>query len=100
MAKVTVTWSLEKVICELQILSMLLHNTVSALKIANGDSSGTVTFNRLADSDAWWTQYFEFHRGALPSASFSVVFDAKGLKLPDAKDALARYRRTRVKDQI
>lgn len=99
MAKVTVAWSLEKVIFELQILSILLHNTVSALKIAHGDASGSVTFNRPANCDVWWAQYFSFRRGAVPTASFSAILDAKGLKLPDAKDVFASYRRTKSKDQ-
>jgi len=91
--KVAVTWSLEKVFCELQILSLLLNNTVSALRIAAGAQKGSVAFKRPADAEMWWDYYFSLHVGSVPTASMSIVLDARDLKLPGAKDVLASYRR-------
>jgi hypothetical protein len=54
--QVTVAWSLDRVLCELRLISILVGNTVSALKIGKGSKPGTVKFHRLAD-DEWWDIY-------------------------------------------
>jgi hypothetical protein len=87
---VTLSWSLEKVLCELQLLSLLLGNTVSALRIAAGAAPGTVRLTRPADP-AWWGDYFELHAGSVPTASFGIDIDAQGIRLPAGKDVLESY---------
>ena len=89
--KVAVTWSLEKVLCELQILSLLLNNTVSALRIAAGAPKGSVTFNRPADAEKWWEHYFGLQAGNVPSLSMSIDLDARDFKLPKASDVFTSY---------
>ncbi len=91
--KVAVAWSLEKLFCELQILSLLLNNTLSALRVAAGAPPGTVIFNRPAEAEMWWDHYFSLHAGNVPTASMSTNFDARDVKLPEAKDVFASYRR-------
>ena len=90
--KVSVSWSLEKVICELQLLSVLLRNTVSALRIAGGEAPGTVTFNRIVDADPFWETYFSLHAGNVPNASFGDDLDAREVRLLSEKDVFASYR--------
>jgi hypothetical protein len=91
--KVTVAWPLEKLLCELQILSLLLNNILSALRVAAGAPPRTVTFDRPAEADTWWDHYFRLPAGNVPTASMSIDFDARNVKLPGAKDVFASYRR-------
>ena len=90
--KVSVSWSLEKVISELQIISFLLHNTVSALRIVGGAKPAAVTFNKVADSEAFWTQYLSLRSGNVSTASMRTVIDARLLNLGTDKEVLASYR--------
>lgn len=87
--KVSVSWSL--VLCELQLLSILLHNTVSALRIAAGAKPGTVTFNRIVEADPFWDAYFSPHAGNVPNASMAVEIDAKQVKVASEKDVFGSY---------
>jgi hypothetical protein len=97
--KVTVAWSLEKILCELQILSLLLNNTLSALRVAAGAPPGTAIFNRPAEAETWWDHYFSLHAGDVPTASMSINIDARDVKLPEAKDVFASYRRKSSRGQ-
>lgn len=90
--KVSVTWSLEKCLCDLQLLSILMGNTISALRIANGAASGTVRFRRPADAEEWWKHYEELHAGAVPTSSFGVDIDVKSTQLPTSEDVFTSYR--------
>ena len=50
--RISINWKLEKVILDAQLVSMSINNVVSALKIANGEESGTCRFLRpQEDSD-------------------------------------------------
>ena len=89
--KVSVAWSLEKVLCELQLLSILISNTISALRIVSGTPAGTVTFKRPADAEDWWQYYEGLNAGAVPTSAFGVYIDAKGIHLPTNDDVLASY---------
>jgi hypothetical protein len=91
--KVSVVWSLEKVLCELQILSLLLNNTLSALRIGSGAPPGTVIFNRPSEAEAWWEHYFSLHAGNVPTTSMRIGFDTRDVKLPEVKDVFASYGR-------
>lgn len=90
--KVSVAWSLEKVVCELQLLSLLLHNTISALRIAGGAAPATVTFNRIVDDEEFWKVYPGLHAGSVPTATMSMDIDARRMTLPTEKQILDSYR--------
>jgi len=90
--KVSVAWSLEKVICELQLLSLLLHNTISALRIAGGAAASTLTFNKVADDEEFWKVYFGLHAGNVPTATMTIDIDARGMRLPTEKQILDSYK--------
>jgi hypothetical protein len=95
--KVSVAWSLEKVLCDLQLLSLLIGNTVSALRIVAGASPGTVVFKRPADADDWWDRYMNMHAGPVPTARFGPDLDVKGYKLPTGDDVMDSYRKRQWK---
>lgn len=95
--KVSVSWSLEKVLCELQLLSILLHNTVSALRVATGAKPGTVTFNRIVEADPFWETYFSLHAGNVPNAAMTDEIDARQVRLASDKDIFDSYRRPNAK---
>lgn len=92
MGKVSVAWSLEKVLCELQLLSLLLHNTVSALRIVGGSAARTVTFNKIADDELFWEFYFGLHAGNVPTATMAIDIDARKMNLPTEKQIFDSYR--------
>jgi len=93
--RTAVTWSLERVIMELQILSLLLHNTVSALRIVGGENAGTVKFNKIASSEssAFWEFYSTLRNSPVPSASFAPVIDARQIPLATEKMVFDSYKR-------
>lgn len=91
--KVTVTWSLEKVLCDLQIISLLIGNIISSLRIIAGATPKTVIFQRPADADNWWKQYYALDTSSIPTARFGPELDAKGKKLPTGDDVLTSYRK-------
>lgn len=90
--QVSLSWSLEKVLMELQLLSLLLHNTVSALRIVGGSPAGTVTFNKIADDEEFWEAYFRIGSGGVPTASFAPVIDARHISLATDKQVFDSYR--------
>lgn len=86
----SIGWSLEKVVCDLQLISILLSNLVSALRIAAGSQPGTVVFNRPDEAEEWWKQYFRFDE--MPISNFSIGSDIVFPNpLPNAKRAAERY---------
>lgn len=97
--KVGVSWSLEKVVCELQLLSILLHNTVAALRIVAGAKPGSVTFNRIVEADPFWEAYFSLHAGNVPHASIADEIDAKNARLPDKKHVFDSYMKSNMEAQ-
>jgi len=92
--KVSVAWSLEKVLAELQLLSILLHNTVSAMRIAGGAEARSVSFNYISDSEAeaFWTTYSGLRDGSVPTASMGADIDAREVKLATEKAVFASYK--------
>jgi hypothetical protein len=90
--RVGVTWSLERVLMELQLLSLLLHNCVSALRIVIGTAPGMVKFETLVDDAEFWDFYFSMERSSVPSASFGPVVDTKHLRLPTEQQIFDSYK--------
>jgi hypothetical protein len=91
--QVSITWSLEKVIMELQLLSLLLQNTVSALRIAVGAPAGSVKFVKIANDDGFWDLYFQIESSAVPTASSAPAIDARDYSLANEKQIFASYLR-------
>lgn len=89
--RMNIAWSLEKVLCDLQLLSALIGNTVSALKIVAGAQPGTVAFSRPGNAEEWWKQYANLHAGGVPMSSFGIDPDAKGKYLPSRDDVFESY---------
>jgi hypothetical protein len=90
--RVTVPWSLEKVLMELQLISLLIGNTVSALQIANGAAPNTIKFNKVAEDDEFWEEYFRQESGNVTTASFRLNVDANDLNLPGEETIRATYK--------
>jgi hypothetical protein len=88
--KATVAWSLERVLCDLQILSFLIRNAVSALKIVAGVEATTCRFVRPAEA-TWWDAYKGFRVGPVITATLGREFDATGKKLPTAEAVRNSY---------
>lgn len=91
-ARTAVTWSLEKVLIELQLISILIHNTASALRIAGGAEPGAVTFHRVAD-EAVWESYDSLRDSPVPSATFASIIDAREVSLATEKTVFDSYKR-------
>lgn len=89
---VSVSWSLEKVLCELQILSILISNTISALRIGAGAVPNTVVFKRPADEENWWRYYEGLYAGPVTKCSFGIDIDANGAELRTGDDVFESYR--------
>jgi hypothetical protein len=70
----SVSWSFEKCICDLQLLSIFMANIASALRKANGSKPGTLKFQNIAreSSQAWWKQYFERDHCGVSNFRFSI----------------------------
>jgi|GEM_PF-1855552 len=95
--KVSVTWSLEKVLMELQLLSLMLHNTVSALRILGGIQAASVTFNKGADDERFWEMYSQIRSSGVPTASFASVIDAHQIPLATDKQVFNSYKHRKPK---
>lgn len=91
--KVSVTWSLERVLMELQLLSLLLHNVVSALRIRGGAEVGTVTFNKVANDEAFWQLYTSIQTSPVPSVAMASVIDARQITLATEKQIFESYKK-------
>lgn len=94
--KVSISWSLEKVLMELQLLSLLLHNTVSALRIVGGVPTGSVTFNKIANDEEFWKGYFQIGSDGVPTASFAPMIDARHVSLATDKQVFDSYKRAPI----
>ncbi|MFC4191900.1 hypothetical protein ACFQFS_16925 [Novosphingobium lubricantis] len=91
--RVSLSWSLEKVLMELQILSFLIHNTASAIQVAPGVESGTVTFNKGAEDEQFWELYSQIDACGVRNASFGYVIDAREIDLATEKSVISSYKR-------
>lgn len=91
--RVSVSWSLEKVLMDLQLLSLLLHNIVSALRIVGGAQAGSVTFHKIADDEAFWETYSQIELSGVPTTSFASVIDARVTKPATDKQVFSSYKR-------
>lgn len=91
--RVSVTWSLEKVLMDLQLLSILIHNVASSLRVLGGVSAPKITFNKTANDEEFWDTYFKIRKSPVPTASFSLVIDAHDLALKKEKDVFDSYKR-------
>ena len=92
-AQVSVSWSLEKVLIELQLLSFLLHNTISALRIFGGAKAGSLTFNKVADDEKLWEMYAQIGSSGVPKASFAPVIDARQIMCATDKLVFNSYKK-------
>ena len=79
--KVSVTWSLECVLMELQVLSMLPHSTVLALRIHGGAVAASVTFTKKSRNEAFWEFCAALERRSVPSSSFASVIATRHFPL-------------------
>jgi hypothetical protein len=94
--QVSVSWSLERVLMDLQLLSFLLHNTVSALRIAAGAPPKSVTFNKVADDEKFWSLYLQIGSGGVRTTSFAPVIDASDILLATDKQVFDSYKRRKI----
>ena len=95
--KSSVAWSLEKVIGDLQLISILLNNVVSALRIHAGTPCSSVSFNKIADGEPFWESYFQLHAGDVPHATMFMELNARQMTLPDAKFIFDSYKKPGAK---
>lgn len=86
---VAVPWSLDRVLCDLRIVSMLANNVVSALKRINGAPLGTCRFIRIAEQE-WWDFYQGARLSGVKSSSFGVEAQTDG-DMPAAEDVYRSY---------
>lgn len=91
--QVTVTWSLDRALCELRIISMLANNIVGAMRIMAGAAPGTVRFLRMAEAE-WWDFYRASRSSGLKSSSFGAILQADFL-LPTGADVFESYKSAR-----
>lgn len=95
--QVSVTWALEKVLMEIQILSILLFNTVAALRRVNGASDGTVQVTKIINEAEFWEAYDQSASCDVPTASLKHAIDAKQVPLLTEKHVFDSYRRHAAK---
>ena len=88
----SVGWSLERTIFDIQLLSILIANVVSALKIAAGAKVGTVQFFRPEVGTEWWTAYFDERGSGIFNFSSGENFEIQG-KLDEAEKQAAKFYR-------
>lgn len=91
--QVSVTWTLERVLMEIQILSILLVNTVAALRCVNGAPPGTVQVNKIINEAEFWAAYDQSATCDVPTASLKHAIDAKQVPLLTEKHVFDSYRR-------
>lgn len=93
--QIGVTWSLDKVLMDLQLLSLLLHNTVSSLRISAGDEAKDVTFNSIAQGEEaeFWQRYDAAPTCDVPSISFSIGQEGPSPKMMTDEDVFRSYLR-------
>jgi hypothetical protein len=90
--QVSLSWSLEKTLTELQMFSSLIGNLITALKIVAGRRPSDLVYYRLAVPDEWWDGYFQIDRGSLVSSSMSSVILVQG-KPPKAEKIASEFYR-------
>jgi hypothetical protein len=93
--KVSVSWSLEKVLCELQLISVLLANVVATLRVVAGRDPKTVKFTKITDDEPFWENYFDQHAGNVPSSTMCFEIDARQIDLPTDKAVFDSYKQAR-----
>jgi len=93
MQQVSVTWSLERVLMELQILSILLFNTVAALRRTSGAEPGTVLVTKITNEAEFWEAYAQSASCDVPTASLKHTIDAKHVPLLTDKQVFDSYRK-------
>lgn len=89
--KVSVSWSLEKVLMDLQIISLMIHNTTSALRIINGSKSKEITFQKILDDGQFWDFYHKTEARGVINSSFSNLIDAREVILATESDVFDSY---------
>ena len=88
----SVGWQLDRVLCELQLLSVLIGNVVSAIQIQNGTKAGEVKFQRPADVDDWWDLYLSMDHMPLHNFKFGIDLEVAEESLPTDEDVFEFYR--------
>lgn len=88
-----VTWSLEKVLMDLQLLSILLNNAATSLRIVAGENASDVTFNSIAQSDQaeFWQRYSTVPSCDVPSIAFCIEQGEQQPKMMTDKDVFLSY---------
>lgn len=89
--KTSLAWSLERVLCELQITSFLIENAAGALRIINGVEPKNVQFHRQVDGDEFWELYPKMGSGSVNQATFGVEISSNDFGLYDAKQVFESY---------
>jgi len=87
----TLPWSLAKTICDLQLLSILIGNTVSTLLIGCGAPPSTVQFHRLVDAEEWWERYETMGHTGIMRWSMANNIDAGVVHVRSAEDVIDSY---------
>jgi hypothetical protein len=90
--RVAVTWTLERVLIELQLLSIMIHNVASALRVAMGAEPGMVQFKRIANDHEIWNTYNSLNECTVPNISFSAVIQGNRGKMHSDKEIFASYK--------
>ncbi len=93
-ADVSVSWSMEKVLCDLQLISLMIGNIVSYLKILNGAQPGSVNFTRPADAEVWWNNYDKQSSPGVTTSKFCAIFNASEIDLPTYQNIVDAYKAT------
>jgi hypothetical protein len=90
--QISVAWSMEKVLIELQLLSLLICNVVSELRIAAGVSPISVKFTKIADDEKFWELYFGLSSSNIRNSSFGIVIDALEVPIMTEKQVFDSYK--------
>lgn len=62
------------------------------MRVAGGAAPGTLTFNKVADDEEFWSVYFGLHAANVPTATMTIDIDARRMDLPTEKQILDSYK--------
>ena len=93
MEKVTVAFSSDKIIRELQVMKMIMHNIIVRLKIYNGFKGEDVKFFVPEDPAEFWESYDQALVPTLNNYRFSENFDEREIQLLTADEVKKNYSR-------
>ena len=87
----TVSWSLERVLIDLQVLSTVINNTASTLKIVNGAKPEETKFHSNVNDDSWWEHYRGLGHSGVTTLSFSASLDGSMLNALSRDDVMRSF---------